>query len=234
MSPAASAGRRRSSRAAKRRKATTSHLPRTTRSSSAATERSRPGWRSSCRRRMTPKSAGYRSRTTVCGHAKSRSRRTRRLCSRRRRAPEETEIWLAHVLAVEGETIGDLEWETDRGQFLGRGRRVRAPQAETDGHELSDRTGSVLEQIVSLSRRVRVRPGKTVRVAFSTLVAPSRKVVLDLADKYHDVTTFERVATLAWTQAQVQMHHLGIGPDEAHLFQSLGGSILYADRALRA
>ena len=71
-------------------------------------------------------------------------------------------------------------------------------------------------------------------MAFSTLVGSSRAAVLDLADKYHDVTTFERVATLAWTQAQVQLHHLGIGPDEAHLFQTIGGSILYVDRALRA
>ena len=77
---------------------------------------------------------------------------------------------------------------------------------------LSNTVGSVLDPIVSLRRRVRVRPGKTVRVAFSTLVASSRSAVLDLADKYHDVTTFERVATLAWTQAQVQLHHLGIAP----------------------
>ena len=99
---------------------------------------------------------------------------------------------------------------------------------------LSNTVGAVLDPIVSLRRRVRVRPGKTVRVVFSTLVAPSRSEVLDLAEKYHDVTTFERVATLAWTQAQVQLHHLGIAPDEAHLFQTLGGSILYVDRALRA
>ena len=75
-------------------------------------------------------------------------------------------------------------------------------------------------------------PGKTVRVVFTTLVGTSRNAVLDLAEKYHDVTTFERVATLAWTQAQVQLHHLGIEPDEAHLFQMLSGSILYIDRAL--
>jgi cyclic beta-1,2-glucan synthetase len=156
------------------------------------------------------------------------------LATRRPRSPEQTGIWLAHVLAVEGETIGDLEWETDRAQFLGRGRGVRSPHAMTDGRRLSNTVGSVLDPIVSLRRRVRVRPGKTVRVAFSTLVAPSRSGVLDLADKYHDVTTFERVATLAWSHAQVQLHHLGIEPDEAHLFQRLGGSILYADRALRA
>ncbi len=156
------------------------------------------------------------------------------LATRRARSPEESPIWLAHVLAVEGETIGDLEWETDRAQFLGRGRGVRTAHAVTSGHALFNTVGAVLDPIVSLRRRVRVRPGKTVRVTFSTVVASSRSDVLDLADKYHDVTTFERVATLAWTQAQVQLRHLGVPPDEANLFQALGESILYANRALRA
>ena len=46
-------------------------------------------------------------------------------------------------------------------------------------------------------------------------------------------STFDRAATLAWTQAQVQLHHLGIGPDEAHLFQSLARRVLFLDRTLR-
>ncbi len=154
------------------------------------------------------------------------------LATRRPRSPQEAAIWLAHVLAVEGETVGDLEWETDRAQFLGRGCDVRVPQAEMDGRPLSNTTGAMLDPILSLRRRVRVRPGKTVRVAFSTVVGSSRAGVVDLADKYHDVTTFERVATLAWTQAQVQLRHLGIGPEEADLFQNLGGSILYPSRAV--
>lgn len=156
------------------------------------------------------------------------------LVTRRKRSADDDEAWLAHVLAVEGEAIGDLQWETDRLQFIGRGRTVRSPHALTDGKELSNTVGAVLDPIVSLRRRVRVRPGKTVHVTFSTLVGSSREAVLGLADKYHDVTTFERVSTLAWTQAQVQLHHLGIGPDEAHLFQTLAGSILYIDRAMRA
>jgi len=156
------------------------------------------------------------------------------LTTRRRRSPEEKAVWLAHILAVEGETIGKLEWETDRRQFLGRGRGVRAPIVETDGLALSETTGPVLDPIVSLRRRVRIPPGKTVRLMFSTLVGPDRAGVLDLADKYNDVTTFERAATMAWTQAMVQLHHLGIGPDEAQLFQSVASSLLYADRTSRA
>ena len=64
--------------------------------------------------------------------------------------------------------------------------------------------------------------------------SPSRaSEVLDLVDKYREPATFERAATLAWTQAQVQLHHLGIEPDEAHLFQRLANRILYSDPSLR-
>jgi len=102
-----------------------------------------------------------------------------------------------------------------------------------DGGRLSNTTGAVLDPIVSLRRRVWLAPGETARVAFSTLVAPSRDKALDLAEKYRDTATFDRAATLAWTQAQVQQHHLGIGPDEAHLFQSLASRVVYSDRTLR-
>jgi cyclic beta-1,2-glucan synthetase len=156
------------------------------------------------------------------------------LATRRRQSPEDAEIWLAHVLAVQGETIGDLEWETDRARFLGRGRNVRAPRAETDGAQLSNTVGSVLDPIISLRRRFRVRAGETVHATFSTLVASSRSTVIDLADSYRDVTTFDRIALLARAQADVQLRDLGIEPPEAQLFQMLGASILYVDPALRA
>ncbi len=91
----------------------------------------------------------------------------------------------------------------------------------------------MLDPIFSLRCRVRLAPGATAHVIFSTVVAESREEVLDLADKYREAATFERAATLAWTQAQVQLHHLGIETDEAHLFQRLANRILYSDPSLR-
>ncbi|MEK7838450.1 MAG: hypothetical protein AAB328_10775, partial [candidate division NC10 bacterium] len=136
-------------------------------------------------------------------------------------------------VVVEGETVGGVEWETDRARVLGRGRGIRTPRAVIGGQPLSNTVGAVLDPIVSLRRRVRLPPGTTVRVTFSTLVAPSREEAVDLADKYRDPATFDRAATLAWTQAQVQLHHLGVERDEAHLFQSLANHVLFSDRALR-
>ena len=95
-----------------------------------------------------------------------------------------------------------------------------------DGRPLSNTAGAVLDPIFSLRCRVRVPPGETVRVAFWTLIAPTRRRRSISPTSIRDPTAFERVGTLAWTQAQVQLHHLGIEPDEAHLFQRLANRVL--------
>ncbi len=155
------------------------------------------------------------------------------LATRRKRSPEETAVWAAHVLVVNGAVTGDLQFETDRAKFVGRARTLRNPVSIIDGRPLSNSVGSVLDPIMSLRRTVHIPPGTTAHLIFSTIVASTREEVLDLADKYRDSRTFERTLTLAWTQAQVQLHHLGIGAEEAHLFQRLANAVLYSDSSLR-
>ena len=155
------------------------------------------------------------------------------LATRRKRSDDESSVWVAHVLVVDGETVGDLQYETDRARFVGRARNLRNPVSVMDGRPLSRTVGAVLDPIVSLRRTVRVPAGSTVHLIFSTMAAATREEALDLADKYRDLRTFERTLTLAWTQAQVQLHHLGISSEEALLFQRLANAILYVDSSLR-
>jgi cyclic beta-1,2-glucan synthetase len=155
------------------------------------------------------------------------------LATRRRRSPSEPEAWAAHLVVAEGESHDKLQFETDRARFVGRARQLRSASALEPGHELSGSVGTVLDPIFSLRRRMRVAPGATVRVAFWTLVAPTRAEVLDLVDQHCDSAAFDRAVTLAWTQGQVELHHLGITHDEASLFQRLAGHVLYNDPALR-
>ena len=155
------------------------------------------------------------------------------LATRRRRAPTEPQVWAAHLAVVGGEAAGKREFETDRARFLGRGGSIRAPGAVMGGRPLSGATGAVLDPIFALRRQVRIAPGATVRIDFWTMVASSRKEILDLIDKHHDVGAFERTAALAWTQAQVQLHHLGIDRSEAAQYQRLAGHLIYAAPMLR-
>ncbi|HZY07935.1 MAG TPA: hypothetical protein VFE69_09330, partial [Ilumatobacteraceae bacterium] len=156
------------------------------------------------------------------------------LATRRPRSNNEERVWAAHVATVEEHADGVIQYETDRARFLGRGRSVRSAVSVTDGRPLSNSVGAVLDPIFSVRRRVVVEPGETMHATFATMVTESREHVIDLADKYRTPATFERARILAWTQAQVQLHHLGIDSGEAQLFQRLANRILYSDPSLRA
>lgn len=155
------------------------------------------------------------------------------LATRRPREAGERPPWLAHVVAIDGKTVGTCEYESDRARFLGRGRGLRTPLVVIDGKRLSGTVGTVLDPIVSLRYRLAVPAGATARVVFTTLVAATRDEAVDFAEKYRQPETFERESSLAWTYAQVQLHHLRITQDEAHLFQRLANRLLYNDPTLR-
>ena len=102
------------------------------------------------------------------------------LATRRRRTPNEPEIWAAHLAIVDGGTpggsaVGRPQVATDRARFLGRGHGIRRAIAVLDGRPLSNSVGTVLDPIFALRRRVSVAPGATVRISFWTVVAGSAR-----------------------------------------------------------
>src|SRR5712691_5574563 len=155
------------------------------------------------------------------------------VCRRRPRAAEDPTLFAVHVLSMEGRMQGPVEWESDRARFLGRGRSTEDPIA-LDGRALSGTVGAVLDPVVSLRQRVRLPPGGFVRMSFATGVASGHEAALVLAQKYHDPGSAARTFALAYTHAQVELRHLGITSDEAHLFERLASRVLHADASLRA
>ena len=155
------------------------------------------------------------------------------IATRRPRSHEEPRIWAAHFAVVEGDLSAETQHETDRARFIGRGKTVSTASVVMHGAPLSNTVGTVLDPIFSIRRRVTVPAGRVVRVSFWTLVAPSRAELLDLIDKHHDRSAYDRAKTLAWTQAQVQLRHLDLEPAEAAEFQQLAAPILYNDRRYR-
>ena len=129
--------------------------------------------------------------------------------------------------------LGGIQYETDRARFLGRGRTVRRPVSVVDGKPLSNTAGAVLDPVFSLRRGCWFRRAERSASRSPPLPRRTREHALALADKYRETEAFERVATLAWTQAQIQLRHLGIGPDEARLYQRLANRLFFPDPALR-
>ena len=156
------------------------------------------------------------------------------LATRRPRASNESRRWLAHVAAVGHELIGEISYETDRARFVGRGRSVRSPAALEQGAALSGTVGAVLDPIFALRVRVRLAPGQSARVAFTTLVAETRERAIELADLYRQPYSAQRALDLSWTRTQVELRDLGLTPSDAALFQQIAGHLFYSNPPVRS
>ena len=156
------------------------------------------------------------------------------LATRRRRSPGDPEIWMAQFMLVQGPTIGDFEFETDRARLLGISNSTRLPAAVTGGEKLSNSVGAVLDPVFAMRQTVRIPAGRQVRCTIWTVVADTREAVLDLVDRHRQAAAYDRALMLAWTQAQIQLRHLSIGTEEAHLYQVLASHLIYANSTLRS
>ncbi|MDQ7094981.1 glucoamylase family protein [Desulfosporosinus sp. PR] len=147
--------------------------------------------------------------------------------SRRPRKENQRRLWLMHTVATEGDTVGTLQYETDRARFIGRGRSLSKPQVLDANHPLSNTVGAVLDPIMSLRQRVRVAPGQTARVSFSVGYADNQEEIIRISEKYRDPLSVNRAFELAWTHCKMELRHLNLTAGQANEGLSLGGHLLY-------
>jgi cyclic beta-1,2-glucan synthetase len=155
------------------------------------------------------------------------------LSNRRKRSSHDKETWGIHVVVTDGKILSDIQYETDREKFVGRGHTLDNSVALFNKKNLSNTSGASLDPILSLRVKVQIPPKSKVQVAFTTGLATSREEALELADRYHDIHSFDRELKLAWTKSQVDMRHLNIDSETAYLYQRLAERILYSDPTLR-
>ena len=154
------------------------------------------------------------------------------ICMRRPRTGTDRP-YLIHVLSGRGRLGTAPEYETDRARFVGRGRTLARPIALFGTAGLSNTTGAVLDPIVSLRQAIRIPPGGTARLAFTTGFAENEEAARQLIEKYYDRRAVARALALASTHSQVELRHLGLTIEETIRFQRLTGRLLYGDPRLR-
>lgn len=153
------------------------------------------------------------------------------LARRRPRSPDEAPLWLAHHLIGAGP---DVQLETDRARFIGRGRTLEAPQALLDDTPLSGTVGNVLDPIVSLRCVVDLAPGERAARTFTLGAAQHRAAVIDLTEKTADAEAIQHLIDGAAREAKAQAERLGLSQEAAQQAQRLTGALLYDDPGLRA
>jgi len=158
------------------------------------------------------------------------------LCTRRPRSAAEQTPWMFHMMVAHEVAIDAISYETDRMQFIGRGRTAAEPQALGNGPScaLSGSQGSVLDPIVAMRYTMTLDPEQTVTIDMVSGMGDSRDAAISLVEKYQDRQLADRVFDVTWTHAQVVLRQLNASKADAQLYARLANSVIYANSRLRA
>jgi len=153
-------------------------------------------------------------------------------CTRRPRSNEETPPFMFHMMDVRGVAVEAVSYETDRMQFIGRGKTLAHPQAMDD--ELSGSQGSVLDPILSIRHRITIKPNRTATIDLIYGISETRQTCEGLMHKYRDQHLKNRAFELSWTHNQVLLRQINATEADAQLFDRLATSVIYANPRMRA
>ena len=147
------------------------------------------------------------------------------LARRRPRRKDEKPLWAAHSLLSAGQTLGPVEYETNRAGFIGRGHTLALPQGIRS--RLRGTVGSVADPAFVMRRRVNIEPGEQAQFFAVTAVADTKEEALDIISRFSGDLAVERTFQLAWNRSQIELRHSHLTAAEAAAFQTFAGRVLY-------
>ncbi|MHB1922763.1 MAG: glucoamylase family protein, partial [Chitinophagaceae bacterium] len=153
-------------------------------------------------------------------------------CSRRPRSDQDIPPWMFHLMEVQGVSVEAVSYETDRMEFIGRGKSLTDPKAmEVD--LLSGHQGPVLDPILSIRYRISVKPNQTATIDLIYGISDTREACEGLVNKYRDQHLNRRAFELSWTHSQVLLRQINTTEGDAQLYDRLAGSVIYPNPHFR-
>ncbi|MBU3227179.1 GH36-type glycosyl hydrolase domain-containing protein [Clostridium algidicarnis] len=155
------------------------------------------------------------------------------LASRRPRSKGEKRKYLANKIIAKGDTVGALQYETNRLNFIGRNRNLSNPYTMESEVPLKNTVGYVLDPIISLRRVFKIKKGHSAQIAFITSVSDDKEDILDIVNRYKTIKDIDRAFNISNNEVKSELRQLGITSNQANLYQILASKIIFLNDSKR-
>lgn len=149
------------------------------------------------------------------------------LANRRNINDNQNPVWIAHVLVSDELEKGGFQFETSRPNFIGRGNDLSYPQGVNK--DLTNTVGTVLDPIMSLKNRLKIKSRESKTVYYITGIFHSRDKAIKFIKKYSDNLSLERAFELAFIRSQTEISYLDYKPEEIKLYNELLPNLLFTN-----
>lgn len=147
------------------------------------------------------------------------------LAYRRKRREEQEQVYIVHSISCDDKEEVGFEYETNRSNFIGRGRGLSNPQGILK--ELTNTVGAVLDPVMSLKKRVKIGGGESKEIYFVTGIENSKEAGVKLIERYNDEASFSKAFELAHTRSQTEMGYLTRKEGNIKLYDELVSNIVF-------
>ena len=147
------------------------------------------------------------------------------LAYRKPRSESQKPIWIVHGIKDLNNALSGFQYETNRANFVGRSNNLSNPVGLIKG--LTGSAGVVLDPIMSLSKRIKIKAGGNAEVYFFTGVVENRDEAIRFSKKYRDKISFKRAFEIAYTRSQTEIGYLNFTPSQIKFFEELLPRILF-------
>lgn len=150
---------------------------------------------------------------------------------RRKRSSDEQTFLLGHLLY--DNIDGEVEYESDRARFLGRGHQLSMPIVFEKQKLLSGTTGTTLDPIFSIGKQIILERNQTVNLTYITLAGDDGEELLRTAKKYRDANRINHAFAASESHSEKLLRALDLNSGKLAVYQSLLSYIIYPIAKLR-
>lgn len=147
----------------------------------------------------------------------------------RRHREKGPENWISHGIKVFGDSADKFQYETSRDNFIGRGNSLKRPKAVLN-KGLSNTVGTVLDPIMSCSKKLKIQPGETVDVYYITSLTDSKDEAIELLDKYRKLDNIDMAEELSKTKSSIEIGYLELNHANIKICEDLLSEVLYTHK----
>ena len=142
------------------------------------------------------------------------------LVKRKKRNPDEKDIYLGTCLYTEHEAIGELEYEIDKEKFLGKENNL-IPNMVKESKPFSKNLGLVTDPCLAMKRTIKIKSGESIVLDLILGVSKQKEEVEKLLVKYKNTNVITKTFDLAKAKVEAETIYLGLKGKDIEKYQKL-------------
>ena len=154
------------------------------------------------------------------------------LAHRRKRGEDLRDIWILHGIRIFEKDWEKFQYETDRNKFIGRGNSLENPMGVVKG--LSNTTGVVLEPIMSIGKKIKLKPKEKINIYYITAMAYSREEAISILNKYSIKENIIMAKDLSNTKSQTEIDFLNLNQKNIGFAEKLLPYLFYLKKDFKS